>query len=245
MSEHRGKIVLITGGNRGLGLATAHAFVRAGATVFVSGRSARASDDAARSLHGEGEAFGLQLDVTDHRSVEAAVEAVERRTGQLDIVVNNAAFVGPLAPLSNVDAAAWRAGIETNVVGPFNVARATLRLLLATRGAIVNVSAGAADTPLEGMSAYCCSKAGLAMLTRSLALEFGASGLRVFGFRPGMLDTDMQTQIRESHVNRVSLVDRQRLNPPFVAAQALLGLCGKKGLPLAGTEVVWNDPRLG
>jgi 3-oxoacyl-[acyl-carrier protein] reductase len=245
MSNFKEDVVLITGANRGLGLSAARAFAEAGATVFVAGRDAGACEIVARSIQAAGDsAYGLQLDVTDYVSVEAALTEIGRRSGRLDILINNAALGGPLSRILEMDARAWRRSLETNLIGAFNVVHASLPLLLARKGIVVNVGAAAAETPFEGMSAYCCGKAGLVMLTRSLFLEYGNAGLRVFGFRPGMIDTDMQTEIRTSRINKISDVPRDKLNLPDVPVRSLLALCGEKGEMLAGTEVVWNDPRL-
>jgi 3-oxoacyl-[acyl-carrier protein] reductase len=244
MSNFMEKVVLITGANRGLGLSAARAFAQAGATVFVAGRDADACETVARSIQAAGHsAYGLQLDVTDFASAETALAEVSRRRGRLDILINNAALGGPLSRMLETDASDWRRSLETNLIGPFNVVRAALPLLLARRGVVVNVGAAAAETPFEGMSAYCCGKAGLAMLTRTLHLEYGEVGLRAIGFRPGMIDTTMQTEIRTSRVNKISDVPRETLNSPDVPVRSLLLLCGEKEQALSGTEVAWNDPR--
>jgi NAD(P)-dependent dehydrogenase (short-subunit alcohol dehydrogenase family) len=245
MSNFKDKIVLITGANRGFGLSAARAFAESGATVFVAGRDADACEIIARSIQAAGHsAYGLQLDVTDFGSAEAALAEISRRCGRLDILINNAALGGPLSRVLETNAQDWRRSLETNLIGPFNVVRAALPPLLARSGIVVNVGAAAAEIPFEGMSAYCCGKAGLAMLTRTLHLEYGEAGLRAFGFRPGMIDTDMQTEIRTSRVNKISDVPREKLNSPDVPARALLLLCGEKGQALLATEVAWNDPRL-
>jgi NAD(P)-dependent dehydrogenase (short-subunit alcohol dehydrogenase family) len=89
------------------------------------------------------------------------------------------------------------------------VVRATLPSMLANRGGtVINISSGAAHRALEGWSAYCCAKAGFAMLTTALALETTRSGVRVFGLAPGVVDTDMQVTIRASGINRVSQIPR-------------------------------------
>jgi NAD(P)-dependent dehydrogenase (short-subunit alcohol dehydrogenase family) len=245
MPEFDQKIVLITGANRGFGLSAARAFAKAGATVFVAGRDAEACETVARSIQAVGNsAYGLRLDVADGASVEAALAEINRRCGRLDILINSAALGGPLSRILETNAREWRRSLETNLIGAFNVVHASLPLLLARKGIVVNIGAAAAETPFEGMSAYCCGKAGLAMLTRCLFLEYGKTGLRVFGFRPGMIDTDMQTEIRTSRINKISDVPRDTLNLPDVPVRSLLTLCGEKGETLAGTEVVWNDPRL-
>jgi NAD(P)-dependent dehydrogenase (short-subunit alcohol dehydrogenase family) len=104
----------------------------------------------------------------------------------LDILVNNAGVIEPISDIAASDPAAWARNISVNLVGAYNAVRAVLPGMLAggAGGTIVNVSSGAAFRPLEGWSAYCSGKAGLAMLTRAVALETAGRGVRVFGFAP-------------------------------------------------------------
>jgi NAD(P)-dependent dehydrogenase (short-subunit alcohol dehydrogenase family) len=106
-------------------------------------------------------------------------------------------------------------------------------------GTIINVSSGAAYRPLEGWSSYCAGKAGLAMLTRSLVLE--TSGVRIFGFSPGTIDTDMQVKIRASGLNQVSQIPRANLSPVEHAVAGLLYLCNGASDDLVGQDVSMRD----
>jgi len=105
-------------------------------------------------------------------------------------------------------------------------------------GSIINVSSGAAYRPLEGWSSYCAAKAGLTMMTRSIALE--APGVRVFGFSPGTIDTDMQVKIRASGLNSVSQIPRANLSPVEHAVRGLVYLC-TEGDDLIGQDVSMRD----
>ena len=164
------KVTLITGGNRGFGLAIARAFVASGAKVAIAGRDLSRCEAAVRSLASSpGTAMAVCLDVTDPPSVEAAIRTVVERFDGLDILINNAALVGPLSVIADAPAPLWRETIETNLIGAANTAIACLPHLIRSRGTVINITAGAADNPVSGMSAYCCSKAGLAMLTKCLA----------------------------------------------------------------------------
>ena len=109
------------------------------------------------------------------------------------------------------------------------------------RNSYVNVSSGAASRPLEGWSAYCAGKAGLAMLTRSLHLELGERGVRAYGLRPGVVDTDMQGVIRASGVNEVSRLRREELASVEGPARAIAYLCEPAAADLAGAEVDIRD----
>lgn len=243
MASMQSKSVLVTGGNRGLGLAVARAFVAAGAKVAVAGRDLARCEEAVKGLApSSGTAMAICLDVTDPSSAETAVRRVAERFGGIDVLINNAALVGPLSEIVEAAKVLWRQTVETNLVGAFNTVAASLPYLIHSKGTIINISAGAADTAVSGMSAYCCSKAGLAMLTRCLAEEYGKDGLRVFGFRPGMLDTEMLTEVRTAKIAKVSEVDRYSPNHPDVPAAVLLRLCSGEVHSPNGSDVTWNDP---
>jgi NAD(P)-dependent dehydrogenase (short-subunit alcohol dehydrogenase family) len=227
-----GKIALVTGAARGIGLATARRLAQAGAHVILTGR--RAPIEAAAVLAGEGLAVtAMALDVAAFSSAAVAASAVARDHGRLDILVNNAGIVGSLAPIAASDPAEWAATIQTNLVGSFNVCRAMLELIPAG-GVIVNVGSSAADAPVEAMSAYCASKAGLELFTRCLAAECQGAGIRVVGFRPGRIDTGMHAQLREARVNRLAEIDQASLGAVESPANAITFLCGNAGQEYAG-----------
>lgn len=115
--------------------------------------------------------------------------------------------------------------LRTNLVAAWNLAAAALPAMLAAGdGTIVNVSSGAASTPLEGWSAYCASKAGLSMLTRAIDHEYGGRGVACYGYRPGMVATAMQDVIRESGINPVSKVPKSQMLRPEEAAAGIVWL---------------------
>lgn len=232
MPKLDGKVALVTGASRGIGLSAAQALTDAGATVVGLARNAASSD---RSI---------PCDVSDWAAVEDAVRTVTRRFGGIDIVVNNAGVVGPIGRLGDTDPAQWQRNVAVNLVGPYHLVRASLPELLARRGTVINISSGAAHRPVEGWSAYCNGKAGLAMLTRMLALEYGAEGLRVFGFQPGVVDTEMQVQIRASGINEVSRLKREDLARPEDPARAIVYLCTAEADDLSGQELTIRDPDL-
>ena len=236
----QGKIALVTGASRGLGEGAARALAKDGAAVMLLARDG----DLAQKVAGEivdagGTAEALACDVSDYPSVERAVADTRQRLGGLDILINNAGVIEPIAEIAASDPAVWARNIQINLIGAYYVVRAVLDRMLQNGGTIINVSSGAAYRPLEGWSSYCAGKAGLAMLTRSLVLE--TTGVRIFGFSPGTIDTDMQVKIRASGLNQVSQIPRANLSPVEHAVRGLVHLCDPACDDLIGQDVSMRD----
>jgi len=238
-----GKVALVTGASRGLGEGTARALAKQGAKVMLLARDGDLAQTVAREIVAAGgRAEALACDVSDYPAVERAVADTRQRLGGLDILVNNAGVIDPIASIAASDPAAWARSLQINLVGAYFVVRAVLDgMLAAGGGTIVNVSSGAAHRPLEGWSAYCAGKAGLWMMTQSIALETAGSGIRIFGFAPGTIDTDMQVKIRASGVNPVSQIPRANLSPVAHAVRGLVYLCDSASDDLIGTDVSMRD----
>lgn len=218
MIDLAGKRALVTGGNRGIGAAVVAALHAAGADVTYTTRGAAGPVGRA-----------VTLDVTDRAGVVALM-------GQaFDIVVNNAGVVTPIGRIGTVEVADWAQNISVNLIAAFHVVQQAIRAR-AKGLTIVNLSSGAARAPMEGWSAYCAGKAGLAMLTRSVHLEYGP-GVRVFGFAPGVVDTDMQVAIRASGINPVSKIPRENLAGVEGPAHGVAWLCTDAADGYAGQEV--------
>jgi len=236
-----GRAALVTGGRNGIGAATALALAEAGAAVAVCGRQPGdcAATVAAIEAAG-GIAFDQQLDVGDLGAVESRVEAAAERLGRLDIIVNNAGVIDPMAPLPAIDAAAFDRALRVNVSGPLAVVTAAWPYLN-NGGRVINVLSGAAARPMPGWAAYCASKAALLMLTRSIDLEGAPAGIRCFGLAPGLVDTAMQASIRAARINDISNIPREKLASPAVAGRAIAWLAGADALDYAGTMVDVRD----
>jgi NAD(P)-dependent dehydrogenase (short-subunit alcohol dehydrogenase family) len=174
--------------------------------------------------------------------VQAAIDATLAWGSRLDVLINNAGVIEPIARLSETDPAAFARAVQINLSGVFHGMRAAIPVMRAQgAGTIITVSSGAAHNPLEGWGAYCCSKAGAAMLTRVAHLEEGAAGLRVMGLSPGTVATDMQVTIKASGVNPVSQLDPAVHIPADWPARALLWMCGPGGDDWLGREVSLRD----
>ncbi|WEL57772.1 SDR family oxidoreductase [Pseudomonas kermanshahensis] len=189
------KVALITGAGQGMGRAIAQRFAEAGAWVVAADINLQA---ARQTVEGLGEnVLALACDVADSTSVVAAMQALEARFGRLDILVNNAG-VGSVDTLVDTPDEQWQRVIGVNLTGTFLCSREGVRLMRkhATQGALVNISSTAAMTG-EGPSHYCAAKAGVMGLTRSMARELAASGIRVNTLVPGPTNTPMMADIPE------------------------------------------------
>jgi 3-oxoacyl-[acyl-carrier protein] reductase len=240
MGSLDGKVIIVTGASRGIGAAAAAALAKAGASLVLTARDERLTEQVARSIGGS--AWARACDVSDYAAFEALVADTKARFGRLDALINNAGVIEPIVSIAESDPAAWARNIGINLTGAYHAIRAVLPLMLeAGGGTIVNVSSGAAIRPLEGWSAYCSAKAGLHMLTRAIALETAEKGIRVFGFQPGTTDTDMQVLIRASGVNPVSQIPRGNLTPVAQPAAAIVYLCTSAADDLNGQEFSLRD----
>ncbi|GAB1477989.1 SDR family oxidoreductase [Paracoccaceae bacterium] len=236
----QGKVVVITGASRGIGAAAARVFAAAGAQVALLARSTGAVEGLAAEIGPQ--ALALGCDVADAQAVQAAVEAVVARWGRLDVLINNAGVIDPIARLAEADPADWGRAIDINLKGVFHGIRAAVPVMRAQGGGtVITVSSGAATNPLEGWSSYCASKAGALMLTRALHLEEGGYGIRALGLSPGTVATEMQVKIRASGVNPVSALDPSVHIPADWPARALLWMCGPAADGWLGRDISLRD----
>ena len=231
------------GASVGLGAAIAEALAARGAVLAIAARRRDAIDALAAKLP-DTKVLPLTCDISDHAAVTAAIDATVQRFGRIDHLINNAGVIQPIGRILDNDPAEWARLIQINLTGAFYACHAALPHLLKHRGTIVNISSGAAHRPMEGWSAYCTSKAGLAMFTRALILEHGEQGLRVYGFAPGTVRTAMQTAIRASGINPVSKLPMAALQPPELPAAIVAWLCTADAADFPNGENSIHDAEL-
>ena len=210
MKTLQGQVAIITGGGRGIGAAAGHLLAAAGASVVLSARSEDEIESVARQIRSAGaRAIAVPCDVVNPDQVEEVVEAALTQFERVDILVNNAAVIWPIDLISEADPEEWAYNIHCNLVGPFQMARNVLPVMIAQGyGRILNITSGAGENAVPGWSAYCAGKAGLNMLTRALAVELQAdnvTGVTVNALTPGMVDTEMQADIRSIDTHGSSL----------------------------------------
>ena len=195
-----GKVALITGASRGIGLAIAMALAREGCNLVVTWRDRKALDAAQRRLKLAARAgapapqiLAHVADVRDPKSVAALFAAVKKQFGRLDILINNAGISHAMAEVERLPPATWREVIETNLTGTFLITQAALPLLR-RGGTIINNLSVAATRVFAGQSAYCAAKHGALGLTRTLREELRPRGIRVIALMPGATNTDIWNQ---------------------------------------------------
>jgi len=230
-----GRIAVVTGGASGIGLECARVFVREGARVVVGDRNAEAVDRAVAELGSA--VLGEVVDVTVEEDVERLVVRAGEAFGTLDTAVNAAGF-GTFGFVADHPVDEWRAVIDTCLTGVMLSVKHEARVMRAAGGGvIVNIASINARVPAEGMSAYCCAKAGVEMLTKCAAMELGPDGVRVSGIGPGFVDTPLTafTQvvpaIRDAYVAATPL---GRAGQPDDIADAALFLVSDEGRWVSG-----------
>ncbi len=233
-----GKTALVTGASRGIGAATARYLAGHGANITLVARSAAPIQALAKEITaGGGQAIALACDVSDFDAVAAAVSRTVEHLGSLDILINNAGLIDPIARIADSDPAAWGQMADVNYKGVYHGLRAALPVMLAQgSGTVINISSGAATSALEGWSHYCSTKAAVLSLTRCADRETRTAGIRVMGLSPGTVATDMQTAIRASRINPVSQLDPSVHIPPEWVAETIGFLCGPGGDAFLGTD---------
>ena len=228
MAKLEGKVAIVTGGSRGIGLATARALVADGARVVISSTTADGAAKVAREL---GPAVvGVRADVRIEADVEAVFAAAVTAFGGLDILINNAG-VGIFERVDRLSLAQFEQVIDTNLTGVFRCTRLALPLLKARGGGwIINISSLAGRNPFPSGAVYCASKAALNAFTDALMQEVRQDGIRVASVAPGSVRTEFMT--RAHGAPQVPAADDSWKLAPEDVAEAVMGLLGHPGRSL-------------
>lgn len=232
------KTAIITGASRGIGSATARLFAGRGANVVLLARSADQINAISNEITSEGgKALALATDVADWEALSQSVEEANAQFGSVDILINNAGVIDPIARIADSDPAAWQQVVAINLMGVYHGLRAVLPIMQKQgSGTIINISSGAATNALEGWSHYCATKAAVLSLTKCADKEYRDAGIRAMGLSPGTVATEMQVQIKASGINPVSQMEFSDHIPPEWVAQSLAYLCGPGGDTWRGTD---------
>lgn len=244
--DFTGKNILITGGSRGIGRATALAFADAGGTVCITFvQDENAATNTLENMSGEGH-FAVQADIADPEEVQELMETVFHNFEQIDVVVNNAGIYLP-HPVEDSTYEewqnAWAATLNLNLIGVSNICFFAGRQMIKQGGGnIVNVSSRGAYRGEPEHSAYGASKAGLNALTQSLAKELGQHGISVSAVAPGFVETDMAAQILSSKKGKEIRNQSPfgRVAKPGEVAHAILFLASSEAQFSSGTIIDVN-----
>jgi NAD(P)-dependent dehydrogenase (short-subunit alcohol dehydrogenase family) len=247
----QGKVALVTGGGRGIGRSTAIALARAGCRVVIIARRQAQIEAAAQEIRDAGgDALAIPCDISRENDVRQVFE----EAGPVDILVNNAGIIGPISPVASADPDEWMQNIAVNLNGVFLTCRYALPAMLERDwGRIVNVSSGAARGTTYGWSAYSAAKAGVEAFTGVLACEVANSGVCVNAVRPGIVDTEMQVEIRSSSEEQFSPENVERfrgykerglLRNPDDPARLILWLLSPEADDINGETLAIDDPEV-
>jgi NAD(P)-dependent dehydrogenase (short-subunit alcohol dehydrogenase family) len=210
-----GKVAVVTGASRGIGLAISEALAAAGCKLCITARNADTLKLAAQRINAhKTEILVKTCDIGNPESVAEFFQEVKKQFGRIDILINNAGMAHPLAEIEKLEWEAWRQVIQVNLSGLFLVTHSALPLMNAN-GTIVNNLSVAAKQVFKGMSAYCASKFGALGFTETLREEVRGRGIRVLALIPGAVDTEIWQQFWPE-------APRERMLSPEVVAQAVL-----------------------
>ncbi len=228
-----GKRALITGGGAGIGRAITLAFAQEGASVLVADIDEAAARAVAEEALADGAtAAAVRLDVADEESARTAVEAARERLGGLSVLVNNAANRDPSATVVELDPASWRRTLDINLTGAFLMAKYAIPLMSAGGGgSLINVASQLARVASPRSPAYCSTKAALVQLSKVLALDHAADGIRVNSLSPGAVET-------ERLVHRFGSMEQAR---EAIAAKHILGRLGRSEEIAEGAVFLASD----
>jgi 3-oxoacyl-[acyl-carrier protein] reductase len=238
MSELTGKVALVTGASRGIGVAIARSLAEGGARVVVVSRSEERSAAVAAGLPGEGH-IGLGCDVADSAAVDATVRGVESSMGSLDILVNNAGITKDnlLMRLKDED---WDDVLATNLKAAFLMMRSATKGMMKRRyGRIINITSVVGLTGNAGQANYAASKAGLVGLTKSVAKELASRNILCNALAPGFIETDMTAELSEAvRTELTGQIALGRLGSPEDIAGVVRFLAGPAAAYITGQVLV-------
>ncbi len=238
-----GKRALVTGANSGIGRAIALALGEAGARVAVNYvvRPEEAEAAVAEIRKGGGDAVTVQADVSDAAQVGAMFAKLDQALGGVDILVNNAGIDGASARGWDADPAQWRRVLEVDLLGAYHCAREALRRMVPRgAGVVLNLTSVHEIIPWSGYSAYTASKAGLGMLTRTLAQEAAPYGVRVVALGPGAIRTAINQSVWSDpklYADLLEKIPMKRMGSPEEIARVAVFLVSDAASYVTGTTV--------
>jgi len=250
LSDHNlldGKVAIVTGASRGIGAASARAFAAAGATVVLAARTAQAIATIAEEINASGgRALAVPTDVTDPESVQRLIETAVASFGRLDVAFNNAGAGQMPKPLAEISFAEFEAGLKANLYGAFLGMKYEIPAMLAGGGgAIVNMSSTAGVQGAPGMGPYSAGKHGVVALTKSAAIDYGKSNIRVNALAPGPIVNEQMSHLPEDRLQQIAgFIPLGRLGRTEEVARAAVWLCSDEASFITGAVLSIDGGRL-
>ena len=237
LEELKGKVVLVTGGTRGIGRAIAERFKSLRSVVYITGTSEERTKSVAKEIG----VNGVKMDVTDREEVKRVVSEILEKEGGIDVLINNAGITRDSLFLRMKDED-WDAVIDTNLNGVYNVTRAVVPSMVKKRsGNIINISSVVGFTGNVGQVNYSSTKSALIGFTKSLAKELGGRGIRVNCIAPGYITTDMTKKIPEKIKQEIlKTIPLKREGEPREVADVCVFLASDMASYITGTVIHVN-----
>jgi NAD(P)-dependent dehydrogenase (short-subunit alcohol dehydrogenase family) len=242
-----GKVAIVTGASRGIGSASARAFAAAGATVVLAARTAQAIANIADEINASGgRALAIPTDVTDPESVERLVDKTVATFGRLDMAFNNAGAGHMPKPLAEISFEDFERGLKANLYGAFLGMKYEIPAMVAGGGgAIVNMSSTAGLQGAPGMGPYAAGKHGVVALTKTAALDYGKSNIRVNALAPGPIVNEQMSRLPGDRLQQIArFIPLGRLGGTEEVARAAVWLCSDEASFITGAVLSIDGGRL-
>ncbi len=247
------RVVLVTGGSRGIGRAVAEKFLEEGASVVIAARTAAEVRAAAAEMGRASPVRGIVGDVAREADVRKIVRTAERISGSIDVLVNAAGIQPPIGAFAETDIRSWKRNIEINLIGTALCCRAALPGMIARgKGKIINFSGGGAYSSRPNFSAYSTAKAGIVRFTEILADELRPHHIQVYAISPGTIRTRMIEEILAaprdqvgSEYDKVRIKERKGFDSARAAAELISFLASPAAEGISGKTIsaVWDPWR--
>ncbi len=227
--DFKGRVVIITGGARGIGYAVAERMLRSGGRVSLWDRDIQRLEESVAALSALGLVVGTQVELTKEQDVQDSVKATVEHFGKVDVLVNNAGITGGNAPTWELETSVWREVVEVNLIAPFLLCRAVVPTMISQGyGRIVNVASIAGKEGNPNASHYSASKAGLIGLTKSLAKELSTRNILVNCVTPAAARTEIFDQMSQEHIDyMLSKIPMNRFAQPGEIAALICWLASE------------------
>jgi NAD(P)-dependent dehydrogenase (short-subunit alcohol dehydrogenase family) len=241
------RVAIITGGGRGLGRSVALAFGKEGAKVVVAARTREEIEHVAEELRSlRKDAIAIPADVSSEDQVNQMVRKALEAYGTIDILVNNAGARGPIAPIHEIPLGEWEQTLRVNLTAAFLCTKAVIPVMIKKKeGKIINVAT--TMTPRPNLTPYMVAKAGLIHLTKQLSRELKGYNIQVNALHPGVMDTQMQEEIRKAGAKAIGtdmferLKEEGILHPPSEPAKLVLFLASRAADGITGEYLSFDD----